>query len=71
MSSTLRKVWEDVPTDPDPASDLGYKYGPLSIITVEEGGEKYIFLPREEDHLTDSEFIIAGTRGVRDLVECR
>jgi hypothetical protein len=71
MSSALREVWEDVPTDPDPASDLGYEYGPLSIIGVEEDGEQYIFLPREEDHLSDSEFIIAGTEAVRDLGDCR
>jgi len=71
MSGALRDVWEDVSADPDPAADLGYEHNQLSIISVEEDGEKYIFLPREEDHLSDSEFIIAGTEGVRDLGDCR
>lgn len=71
MSSALREVWEDVATDPDPESDLGYEYAPLSLIGVEEDGGEYIFLPQEEEHLSDSEFIIAGNRGVRDLEECR
>jgi hypothetical protein len=71
MSSALREVWEDVASDPDPVTDLGYEYGPLSVVTVEEGEEKYIFLPREEEHLTDSEFMIADDRSVRDLGDCR
>lgn len=71
MSSTLRDVWEEVASDPDPAADLGYEYGPLSVVSVEEGEEKYIFLPREEEHLTDAEFMIADGRSVRDLEDCR
>lgn len=71
MNSSLQKTWEDVPNDPDPASDLGYEFGPLSAISVEEGDEKYICLPREENHLTDSEFLIADAGSVRDLDDCR
>lgn len=71
MSSPLREVWEEVSSDPDPEADLGYEYGPLSLVSVEEDGPKFIFLPREEDHLTDSEFIIADSSWVRDLGDCR
>lgn len=71
MSSTLRDAWEQAPSDPDPVEDLGYEYGPLSVVSVEEGEEKYIFLPQEEEHLTDSEFMIAESRSVRDLENCR
>ncbi|WP_324760571.1 hypothetical protein [Haloarcula montana] len=71
MSSTPRDAWEQVANDPDPIDDLGYEYRPLSVVSVEEGGEKYIFLPREEEHLTDSEFMIADGRSVRDLDDCR
>lgn len=71
MSLSLREVWEEVSSDPDPESDLGYEYQPLSVISVEEGGEQYICLPREEDHLTDAEFLVADANSVRDLDNCR
>lgn len=71
MSSHLEETWETVAPNPDPASDMGYKYEPLSVIHVEEGGEKYIFLPGEEDHLTDSEFIIADPDSVCSLGDRR
>ena len=71
MSSALRDVWEQAPSDPDPVDDLGYEYRPLSVVSVEEGEEKYIFLPQEEEHLTDPEFMIADERSVRELSDCR
>lgn len=71
MTFSLQEVWEEVPSDPDPTSDLGYEYRPLSLITVEEGGEKYVCLPREEDHLTDEEFFVVDGGGVRELENCR
>ena len=71
MTTALQDEWKQVPSDPDPVEDLGYEYGPLSVVSVEEGEEKYIFLPREEEHLTDSEFMIADAGSVRDLGDCR
>lgn len=60
-------AWESVAVDPDPAADLGYVHEPLTSIHVEEDGERYIFLPGEDDHLTDAEFLIASPNAVRDL----
>ena len=71
MSQSLRETWEAVPNDPDPEADLGYESVPLTLIDVQEGEEKYVLLPREEDHLTDSEFIIAGTDSVQSLSDRR
>ncbi len=63
--------WETVAVNPDPASDLGYEHEPLTSIHVEEDEERYIFLPGEDDHLTDEEFIIASPDSVRDRENCR
>ncbi|MFW6384735.1 MAG: hypothetical protein ACOCY7_01215 [Halodesulfurarchaeum sp.] len=71
MSGSLRQVWTEAPLDPDPETDLGYKYDPLTVVHVDQDGEQYIFLPGEEDHLTDSEFIIADPDSVRSLKERR
>ena len=59
MSEQLKEAWESAPTDPDPLADLDYEYKPLTHIHVEEGEENYIFLPEEEQHLADAEFIVA------------
>ena len=67
MSSSILDAWKSVPSNPDPETDLGYEHEPLTVVHVEEDEEQYIFLPGEEDHLTDSEFIIASPDSVRDL----
>lgn len=71
MSSSLRETWNDVSSDPDPESDLGYEHDPLTVVHVEEDGGQYIFLPGEESHLTDSEFIVADPDSVDSLDERR
>lgn len=71
MGNPLRTAWDDVSPDPDPASDLGYKYDPLTVVHVKEDGGQYIFLPKEEDHLFDSEFIIVQEDDVCQLDEYR
>lgn len=63
--------WETVAADPDPSTDLGYEHELLTAIHVDEDTEQYIFLPGEDDHLTDEEFIIAPTELVRDCSNCR
>lgn len=64
MTDQFAEMWEDVSFDPDPNSDLGYEMTRLSIIYVQDGGEKYIFLPGKEDHLLDNEYIVASPEGV-------
>lgn len=71
MTECIHNVWETAPLNPDPVSDLGYEYDPLTIIDVEECGEQFILLPGEEDHLTDEEFIIATARSICDLDQYR
>lgn len=67
MGEIEDSVWETVAVDPDPSQDLGYVHEPLTAIHVEEDEERYIFLPGEDDHLTDAEFLIASPDSVRDL----
>lgn len=57
--------WKAVPDDPDPCSDLGYEMDELKIIESATNSQ-YIFLPEEEAHLDEEEFIIADGD---DLVE--
>ena len=71
MSGTLARVWEEVSPDPDLTTDLGYRLRELSVIRVEEGEEKYIILPSEEEHLFDDEFIVATAASIHWLDECR
>lgn len=71
MDSSLHRTWDDVPCDPDPAVDLGYEHDPLTVVRVDEDGEKYIILPGEEEHLSDSEFMIATPESVRQLEDHR
>lgn len=59
MYESIEKAWEAAASNPDPKSDLGYEHDPLTVIHVDEAQEWYMFLPGEEDHLTDSEFLIA------------
>lgn len=71
MNESLREAWETAPTDPDPLADLNYEYEPLTHIHVTEGQESYIFLPEEEDHLDEDEFIVAAPDDVCQLGERR
>jgi hypothetical protein len=70
-SNSLQETWEDAPVDPDPETDLGYEHQPLTVIRTDEKRERFIFLPPEEDHLLDSEFIIAPPGSVTRLEDCR
>lgn len=69
--SRVSEAWEEVSPDPDPNSDLGYELQPLTVINVEEGAPKYMFLPGEEDRLKDDEFIVATSDSVCTLEDCR
>lgn len=71
MSEAEDGAWEAAAVNPDPVADLGYEHEPLTAFHVEEDGDRYIFLPGENDHLTDTEFIIASSSVVRDLSDCQ
>jgi hypothetical protein len=59
--------WASLADDPDPCSDLGYEMEELKVIEA-AANAKYIFLPEDESHLADEEFIIIDTDSLRDLV---
>lgn len=71
MSGSVQEAWEDAADDPDPNRDLGYDLQPLTVFNVDEGGRKYVFLPGDEDHLEDEEFVVAESGSVCLLDDCR
>lgn len=71
MSQSIEEAWEQAATDPNPNTDLGYELCPLTVVHVDEGGGKFMFLPTEEEHLHDEEFMIATEESVCRLDEYR
>lgn len=59
--------WKSLPNDPDPCTDLGYEIEELKMIEA-AASSKCIFLPEDEGHLADEEFIIIDTDALRELV---
>jgi len=49
--------WKSVSDDPDPRSDLGYEMEELKVIES-AADSQFIFLPENETHLDEEEFII-------------
>lgn len=70
MNESGEGTWESVDVNPAPA-DLGYEHDPLTTIHVDEDGERYIFLPGEDEHLTDAEFIITTPEVVCEVANWR
>lgn len=62
----LNSEWDDVPDDPDPKENLGYELEELTVIRSETDGQ-YVFLPEEESHLNEEEFIVADPDALVDL----
>ena len=60
--------WDDLPTDPDPAADLGYEMEELTVIESTTDS-KYIFLPADEAQLADEEFIVVSENTLCELQE--
>lgn len=71
MKETAIERWEAVSSNPDPEDDLGYDLQALSIISVGDADEQCMVLPRDSDHLSDDEFMVADPELVRDLHEER
>jgi hypothetical protein len=69
VSDSDDDAWESVAINPNPATDLGYEYEPLTAIHADD--DRYIFLPGEDDHLTDAEFLIADPEDVCRLADWR
>lgn len=71
MGNPLEAAWEEASPDPDPATDLGYTNDLLTVVHDHADGGQLIFLPKEEDHLFDSEFIVATADSVCRMEEWR
>jgi len=58
--------WKEVPTDPDPESDLGYEMEELTVVKSSTDSQ-LIFLPEHESQLGEEEFIVIHSDSLRDL----
>lgn len=71
MNQSHDKKWEEVETDPNPNTDLGYDLQSLTVFRFGEGDERYMVLPADAEHLHRDEFIVATAGSVSDLEGCR
>jgi hypothetical protein len=58
--------WEEVATDPDWESDLGYEMEELTVVKSSTDSQ-LIFLPEHESQLGEEEFIVVDSDSLRDL----
>lgn len=66
-----RHGWEQLPSDPDPAADLGYDVADWDVFEASEtDGDYLMFLPRDPELLADDAFVVADERVVCDLAFC-
>lgn len=63
--------WEAVPSDPDPASDLGYRMLEWDVVQTSNDAEQLIFLPSDDELLRDDAFIVADPDDVCDVTAQR
>jgi hypothetical protein len=60
--------WWDVPTDPHPATDLGYDLLELDVIeTSTDSRPQLLVLPADEDLLRGDAFLVVDEADVCDL----
>lgn len=67
MPSVSRTEWAQVADDPDLRDDLGYEMVDLEIIQANNKAEQYMFLPQDEEMLTEEAFIVAEPDSVVDI----
>ena len=67
MPSVSRTEWAQVSDDPDLEEDLGYEMIDLEIIQANNKAEQYMFLPQDEEMLTEEAFIVAEPDSVVDI----
>ena len=67
MPSVSRTEWAQVADDPDLQDDLGYEMIDLEIIQANNKAEQYMFLPQDEEMLTEEAFVVAEPDSVVDI----
>ncbi|UIP01517.1 hypothetical protein Hbl1158_15380 (plasmid) [Halobaculum sp. CBA1158] len=64
----VNEDWRELPPNPDPIDDLGYRLLDLDFIpTSTSGGEEVIVLPTDEDMLREDAFMVVGRDDVVSL----
>lgn len=64
-----RLDWEQLPADPDPEHDLGYRIEHWETFRASDDGESVMFLPSDEELLKTDAFVVADERSVCDVTE--
>lgn len=58
--------WKDVPTDPDPETDLGYEAEELTVVQS-SADSQVIVLPEDEAQIGKEEFIVIDEESFREI----
>ena len=64
-----QKQWENLASDPDIHTDLGYRATDWEIIETLDNSSQLIFMPEDEELLKDDAFIVADENVTCDLGE--
>jgi len=67
--SDRRSDWGDLPSDPSPNCDLGYRL--LELDLIECGGDRFVMLPTEEEMTHSDAFLLVGADDVCGLSDWR
>lgn len=68
-SRPSRTDWEQLPADPDPERDLGYRIEHWETFRADDDGESVMFLPSDEELLRTDAFVVADASSVCDVVD--
>lgn len=67
MEAMSLNDWEELPSDPDPSSDLGYEAADWDVVQASNGSGQLIFLPKDDEMLKEDAFIVAERDSVCDI----
>lgn len=62
-----RAEWEQLPADPDPERNLGYRPLDWEQFTALDGTDQVMYLPADEAVLREDAFVVADQEAVCDL----
>ena len=64
-----REDWKQLPADPDPEDDLGYRIEHWETFRANDDGESVMFLPSDEQLLKTDAFVVADASSVCDVTD--
>lgn len=65
----LRERWESLPTDPDPADDLGYETVELDVLTTSASDRQVILMPKDEALIEEDTFVVIADEDLCELID--